>query len=117
VNKTAADTPVLQSVNSGQQPDDGHAGMLQFMTARDTPNNTNEHGTCFACMSLGSTQYATALSKEIQMLGTILIVVLVLALLGVLPAWNHSRDWGYGPSGGFSLVIVVLLVLVLTGRL
>jgi hypothetical protein len=51
------------------------------------------------------------------MLGTILLVVLVLALLGALPNWNHSRDWGYAPSGGFGLVVLVLLVLVLSGRL
>lgn len=48
---------------------------------------------------------------------TILIVILVLMLLGVFPTWGHSRSWGYGPSGALSLVIVVLLVLVLTGRL
>ena len=51
------------------------------------------------------------------MLGTILIVVLVMALLGVLPRWSHSRDWGYGPSGGLGLVVIILLILVLTGRL
>ena len=50
-------------------------------------------------------------------LGTIVLVVLVLMLLGALPAWPHSRDWGYGPSGGLSLILVVLLVLVLTGRM
>ena len=51
------------------------------------------------------------------MLGTILVVFLVLMLIGSLPTWGHSRSWGYGPSGGLGLVVVVLLVLVLTGRL
>lgn len=51
------------------------------------------------------------------MLMTILIVVLVLALVGGLPAWPHSRSWGYGPSGGVGLVLVILLVLMLLGRL
>jgi hypothetical protein len=51
------------------------------------------------------------------MLGTILIVVLVLALLGVLPRWSHSRNWGYVPSGGVGLVLVVVLILLLLGRL
>ena len=54
------------------------------------------------------------------MLGTILIVLLVLMLLGsvgTLPAWPHSRSWGYGPSGGLGLVIVILLILLLLGRL
>ena len=50
-------------------------------------------------------------------MSTIVIVILVLMLLGAFPTWGHSRNWGYGPSGGLSLVIVILLVLVLTGRL
>jgi hypothetical protein len=54
------------------------------------------------------------------MLGTILIVILVLMLLGAVgtvPVWPHSRSWGYGPSGGLGLIVVVLLVLLLMGRL
>jgi hypothetical protein len=51
------------------------------------------------------------------MLFTILIVVLVLALLGALPTWNHSRDWGYAPSGGLGLVAIILLILLLTHRI
>jgi hypothetical protein len=50
-------------------------------------------------------------------LGTILLIVLVLLLLGALPAWPYSNSWGYFPSGGLGLVVIVLLVLVLTGRL
>lgn len=50
-------------------------------------------------------------------LGTILLIVLVLALLGVIPIWPHSRTWGYGPSGGFGLIVLILVVLLLTGRL
>ena len=49
--------------------------------------------------------------------GTILLVVLVLMLLGAVPTWPHSRNWGYGPSGGLGLVVVILLILVLMGRL
>ncbi len=48
---------------------------------------------------------------------TILIVLAVLMLLGVLPAWPHSRSWGYGPTGGLGLIVLVLLILVLTGRI
>ena len=44
---------------------------------------------------------------------TILIVVLVLVLLGVLPKWNHSRDWGYGPSGGLGLILLIVIILLL----
>ena len=50
-------------------------------------------------------------------MGTILLVILVLMLLGAVPTWPHSRDWGYGPSGGLGLVVIILLILVLTGRL
>jgi hypothetical protein len=48
---------------------------------------------------------------------TILLVLAVLMLLGAIPAWPHSRSWGYGPSGGLGLVVVVLVVLLLTGRI
>jgi Protein of unknown function (DUF3309) len=48
---------------------------------------------------------------------TILLVIVVLMLLGVLPTWPHSRNWGYGPSGGVGLVALVLVVLLLSGRL
>jgi hypothetical protein len=51
------------------------------------------------------------------MLGTILIVILILMLLGSLPTWPHSRNWGYGPTGGLGLVVVILLILLLMGRL
>jgi hypothetical protein len=51
------------------------------------------------------------------MLGTILLVVLILILLGALPTWGHSRNWGYGPSGGLSLLVIVLVVLLLMGRI
>ncbi len=51
------------------------------------------------------------------MLGTILIVLLILFLLGALPRWSHSRNWGYFPSGGLGLALVIVVVLVLLGRL
>ncbi len=47
------------------------------------------------------------------MLGTILLVVLILLLLGAIPAWPHSRGWGYAPSGGLGLVLLIVLILVL----
>lgn len=50
-------------------------------------------------------------------LGTIVLIVLILLLIGAVPSWPHSRGWGYGPSGVLGLVVVVLLVLLLTGRL
>lgn len=51
------------------------------------------------------------------MLGTILIVILILMLLGATPRWPHSRDWGYGPSGGLGLVLLIVVILLFTGRI
>ena len=51
------------------------------------------------------------------MLGTILIIVLILFLVGALPSWPHSRQWGYGPSGVLGTILIVLLILFLLGRL
>lgn len=50
-------------------------------------------------------------------LGTILIIILILALIGALPSWGYSRGWGYFPSGGLGLVLLIVIVLVLMGRL
>ena len=49
-------------------------------------------------------------------MGLILLVILVLILAGTIPTWPHSRNWGYGPSGGVSLILIILVVLLLTGR-
>jgi hypothetical protein len=57
------------------------------------------------------------MSAKDMSLGTILLILLILALVGVFPAWPHSRGWGYGPSGIVGVILVVLLVLVLMGRL
>ncbi|MBY6260790.1 DUF3309 domain-containing protein [Azospirillum sp. 412522] len=51
------------------------------------------------------------------MLGTILLIILILMLLGAVPAWPHSRGWGYGPSGILGVLLIVLIVLLLMGRL
>lgn len=49
--------------------------------------------------------------------GTILLIVLVLILIGVIPTWGHSRNWGYGPTGGVGLILIIVIVLLLMGRL
>ncbi len=51
------------------------------------------------------------------MLGTILIIILILALVGALPTWGHSRNWGYAPSGGLGLIVVIVIILLLLGRI
>ncbi len=50
------------------------------------------------------------------MLGTILLIVLILMLIGAIPTWPHSKSWGYGPSGGLGLIVIILIVLLLMGR-
>lgn len=50
-------------------------------------------------------------------MGTILLIILILVLIGAFPAWPHSRGWGYGPSGVTGLIVVILIVMLLTGRL
>jgi len=51
------------------------------------------------------------------MLGTVLLVLLILMLLGVLPTWPHSKSWGYYPSGGLGLLVVIMVILLLAGRI
>lgn len=51
------------------------------------------------------------------MLGTILMVILILALLGVLPRWSHSRNWGYAPTGGLGLILFIVVILLVLGRI
>ena len=50
-------------------------------------------------------------------LGTILLIVLILMLIGAIPAWSHSSKWGYGPSGGIGLVVLILIILLVMGRI
>jgi hypothetical protein len=50
-------------------------------------------------------------------LGTILLIVLILMLIGAIPSWPHSRSWGYGPSGGLALVVVIVVILLVLGRI
>ncbi len=50
-------------------------------------------------------------------IGTLLVIVLILMVIGAVPAWPHSRSWGYGPSGGLGLIALVLIILVVMGRL
>jgi hypothetical protein len=56
-------------------------------------------------------------SEEALMLGTILIIILILLLVGALPAWPYSNGWGYYPGGGLGLILIIVIVLVLVGRI
>jgi hypothetical protein len=66
---------------------------------------------------IADSSYSAFLKRKSIMLGTILVVILILMILGALPTWSHSSNWGYGPSGGLGLIVVVLLVLMFMGRL
>jgi hypothetical protein len=55
--------------------------------------------------------------EQIMSLGTILLIILILMLVGVLPTWPHARSWGYGPSGALGVVLVIVIVLLVLGRL
>jgi hypothetical protein len=55
--------------------------------------------------------------RKKKMLGTILIVILILALLGALPRWSHSRDWGYAPTGGVGVILFIVVILLVLGRI
>jgi hypothetical protein len=50
-------------------------------------------------------------------IGTILLIILILVLVGVIPAWPHSRSWGYGPSGGIGLIVLILVILFVLGKI
>lgn len=50
-------------------------------------------------------------------IGTILLIIVILALVGMIPVWPHSRSWGYGPSGGVGLLVVILVILLLLGKI
>ncbi len=50
-------------------------------------------------------------------IGTILLIILVLAFIGVIPVWSHSRSWGYGPSGGAGLILIVIVLLLVFGKI
>jgi hypothetical protein len=56
-------------------------------------------------------------AEDRDMLGTVLLVILILLLIGAVPAWPHSASWGYGPSGLLGVLVVVLLILLLMGRI
>jgi len=50
-------------------------------------------------------------------MGTILLIILILLLVGALPTWGHSRSWGYGPSGALGIILIILLILLIMGRI
>jgi hypothetical protein len=62
-------------------------------------------------------RHSRSVIVEVKVLGTILIIILILLLIGALPTWGFSRSWGYFPSGGLGLILVIVIILVLIGRI
>jgi len=71
----------------------------------------------FAAILLASGNRRRSLGVQTVSLGTILVVILVLVLIGALPTWSHSANWGYVPSGGASVLLLVVVILLVTGRI
>jgi hypothetical protein len=102
---------------------------LQHIVAKDHINHRRfrvraQAEKALSHQSLGTAGWSAALDgsqtnkrTELSMLGTILIIILILLLVGAIPSWGYSRSWGYGPSGGLGLVLIIVLILVLTGRI
>ena len=59
----------------------------------------------------------TITERHTMTLSTILLIILILLLIGAIPTWPHSRNWGYGPSGGVGLIVIILIILLLMGRI
>ncbi len=83
--------------------------------ARKDPPDSGGMGKPGKATGQGNPGCSTTRSSGRTMLGTVLLIVLVLMLLGALPTWPHSRSWGYYPSGGLGLIVVILLILILLG--
>jgi hypothetical protein len=90
---------------------------LRQRTSQDQPRNKELSRLAPGKFPGATRKQKTLNSLKNMSLGTILLVVLILMLIGAFPSWPHSKSWGYGPSGGLGLVVVILLILVLTGRI
>jgi hypothetical protein len=90
---------------------------LRVSATEEGPNAGRRSGLAFVA-AIVARRPAICRTREMTMsLGTILLIILILILVGALPTWPHSSSWGYYPSGGIGLVVIILLILVLMGRL
>jgi len=93
-------------------------GILSLTFRIGTFRRRGDLGSRSGTKKLGTTRiFATAFHEVIMSLGTILIIILVLALLGVIPNWGYSSNWGYGPSGIVGTILIIVLILLLLGRI
>jgi hypothetical protein len=92
-----------------------HDGRLSFYQVESIPEVCGRSDRCIHFNEL--TPAPDNFEEETMSLGTILLIVLILMLLGVIPTWPHSRSWGYGPSGALGVVVIIIIVLLVLGKL
>src|SRR5580698_6093886 len=97
-------------------PRSPHSIVTPKFDGRTHPTAAHEASRLFAC-GIAPRVARNRKGRVAMSIGTILLIILVLLLVGALPAWPYSTGWGYYPSGGLGLVLIILLVLVVTGRL
>ena len=130
VSGRASSIPIFATVcgwrtscrRSGKTPEPQARARGPWVHACHSTRNNRDKGRALKSFSMGARQTGSKLSHrqlggKYMSLGTILIIILILVLLGVIPTWGHSRDWGYGPSGIVGLIIIILLILLLLGKI
>ena len=92
--------------------------MLRYILFPPGKNNSNRVMRDSVGIKIGAHPcHVTNLKELVMGIGTILLIVLILILVGALPVWPHSSSWGYGPTGGLGLIVVILIILVLMGKI
>jgi Protein of unknown function (DUF3309) len=91
-------------------------GTLQNLLSGDVKACSGKRSGCKAG-GIHQPSIKDGVRKEDEMLGTVLLIIVILMLVGTLPTWPHSSTWGYYPSGGLGLILLIVLILLLTGRL
>ncbi len=80
-----------------------------------TVNATDSASSGFRAITLAPLWKALSIKEEVMTIGTILLIILILALIGSLPTWGYSRSWGYGPTGGVGLIVIIVVILLVLG--
>jgi hypothetical protein len=93
------------------------AGQLRVNFSLNCRVSALAHETFLPCSLSFSWPVYYHFKESFMSLGTLLLIVLILMLIGAIPSWSHSRNWGYGPSGGLGLVVIIIVVLLLMGRI
>jgi hypothetical protein len=122
-NEDAGETASLGSISESNVAAEGLLDLarLTLKWHEEKPVSKRRIGAGIQAGNEGSKQWffhrSDATTRKVCMLGTILLILLILMLIGALPAWPHSRGWGYYPSGGLGLVLIILIILLLLGKI